>query len=143
MIRDKTLAATSLAACGVLSVQAPPTALINPLMTPGADPWITYRGGFYYFMHTTGNSLRIWKSRTLADLAHAENRVVWRAPSSGPYSRDVWAPELHFLRGKWYIYFAADAGTNASHRLWVLENDSANPLSGEWRMKGKVADSTD
>jgi GH43 family beta-xylosidase len=143
MIPNKTLTATTLAAYGVLSGQTPQTAVINPLMPSGPDPWITYRGGYYYFMHTTGNSLRIWKSRMLADLAHAENRVVWRAPATGPYSRDVWAPELHFIRGKWYIYFAADAGANASHRIWAVECDSEDPLAGEWRMKGKVSDATD
>jgi GH43 family beta-xylosidase len=59
------------------------------------------------------------------------------------YARDIWAPELHFLRGKWYIYFAADAGTNASHRIWVLENAAEDPLTGEWQLKGKVTDPTD
>jgi GH43 family beta-xylosidase len=94
-------------------------------------------------MHTPGNSLRIWRTRTLADLGHAENQVVWRPPAKGPYSHAIWAPELHYLRGKWYIYFAADAGTNASHRIWVIECDSDNPLAGEWHSKGKVADATD
>ena len=69
--------------------------------------------------------------------------VVWTPPSSGPYSHEIWAPELHFLNGKWYIYFAADAGTNQSHRVWVLENPSPDPLQGEWIMKGKLADPDD
>jgi GH43 family beta-xylosidase len=50
----------------------------------------------------------------------------------------LWAPEIHFLQGKWYIYFAADSGKNIDHRLWVLENSSADPLKGEWMMKGKL-----
>jgi len=150
MMSPRAVTATALLACGVVGAQAPqaqvaePSSLLtNPLLSSGPDPWITYRDGFYYFMHTTGNSLRIWKTRRLSDLAAAENKVVWRAPAAGPYSRDVWAPELHFLRGKWYIYFAADAGANASHRIWVVENASADPLSGGWEMKGKVADPSD
>lgn len=94
-------------------------------------------------MHTTANSLKIWKTRSISDLASGESKVVWQAPSSGPFSRDVWAPELHFLRGRWYIYFAADAGSNASHRIWVMECDREDPLSGEWHLKGKVTDATD
>jgi len=143
-----TVTATALLA-GVVGVQAPQPAfsqtapLVNPLVDSGPDPWITYRNGFYYFMHTTGNSLQIRKSPTLANLSHSESKIVWRAPSSGPYSRDVWAPELHFLRGSWYIYFAADAGSNASHRIWVLENQADDPLAGEWRLRGKVADAAD
>src|SRR3954447_1959582 len=118
-------------------------ALTNPLLPSGPDPWITSRDGYYYFMNTTGRNLAIRKSRTIADLGRSEAKVVWNAPENGPYSRDVWAPELHFLRGKWYIYFAADAGKNESHRIWVLENASADPTEGKWEMKGKAADPSD
>ncbi len=61
-------------------------------------------------------------------------------PPNTPYSAQLWAPELHFLRGKWYIYFAADSGQNETHRNWVLENGSPDPLSGEWVFKGQLTD---
>ncbi len=115
----------------------------NPLLQSGADPWAIYRDGYYYYMHTTGRNLTIWKTRSLPDLNRAEKKVVWTPPATGPYSKGIWAPELHFLQGKWYIYFAADDGRNANHRLWVLENDSADPLRGDWVMKGKLADPSD
>ncbi|HVF89255.1 MAG TPA: glycoside hydrolase family 43 protein [Blastocatellia bacterium] len=115
----------------------------NPLLSSGADPWVINKDGVYYYMHTTGDDLTIWKTRNLADLKKAEKKVVWTPPSSGPYSKDIWAPELHFLQGKWYIYFAADAGRNQTHRLWVLENISPDPLQGNWVMKGKLADPSD
>ncbi|MEJ7713251.1 MAG: family 43 glycosylhydrolase [Pyrinomonadaceae bacterium] len=102
----------------------------NPLLPSGADPWSIYRDGFYYYMHTTGRNLTIWKTRNIADLKSAQKKVVWTPPAQGAYSKDIWAPELHHLRGKWYIYFAADAGTNQTHRLWVLENSSIDPLAG-------------
>ena len=153
MLPTRTVTATALLACGVVTAQKPgpattqavvtPAPLVNPLLPSGPDPWITYRAGFYYFMCTSGSTLKIWKTRHLANLAHAESKVVWRAPAASPYSRDVWAPELHFLRGRWYIYFAADAGTNATHRIWVIECDGDDPLTGDWRLRGKVADSSD
>ena len=153
MLPSRTVTATALLACGVVTAQKPaitsiqavdsPAPLVNPLLPSGPDPWITYRGGFYYFMCTTGSSLKIWKTRSLASLARAENKVVWHPPATGPHSRDIWAPELHFLRGRWYIYFAADAGTNATHRIWVMECDSDDPLTGEWRLRGKIADPSD
>jgi GH43 family beta-xylosidase len=117
--------------------------LVNPLLPSGADPWITSHNGFYYYMNSTGSSLVIRKTKSIGALATAEKKTVWRPPASGPYSHDIWAPELHFLRGKWYIYFAADSGRNESHRIWVLENAAADPLDGEWLMKGKVADPSD
>ena len=115
----------------------------NPLLPAGADPWVTYEDGFYYYMHTTGHNLTLWKTRSLADLSAAEKKVVWTPPPSGPYAHGIWAPELHRLDGAWYIYFAADAGTNATHRLWVLENTAADPLQGTWVMKGKLAAPSD
>jgi GH43 family beta-xylosidase len=47
------------------------------------------------------------------------------------------------LNSKWYIYFAADAGTNQTHRIFVLENSARDPLTGDWTMKGKLADPDD
>jgi GH43 family beta-xylosidase len=115
----------------------------NPVLPSGADPWVFYRDGFYYYMNSTGRNLTVWKTRNIPDLKNAEKKVVWRPPASGPYSKEIWAPEIHFLEGKWYIYFAADAGSNPTHRIWVLENASPDPLQGEWVMKGKLADATD
>ena len=154
VLHPRYLTATAVLTCGVVQAQAPQTtleppvlesshALVNPLLASGPDPWVSYRDGFYYYMHTTGANLTIWKTRSIRNLAQAEKEVVWSAQPGTPYAKDIWAPELHFIRGKWYIYFAADAGTNASHRIWVVENDNPDPLLGEWRMKGKVADSTD
>jgi GH43 family beta-xylosidase len=63
---------------------------------------------------------------------------VWTPPATGLYSKNIWAPELHFMRGKWYIYFAADDGKNRNHRLYVLENPSPDPTEGTWTFKGKL-----
>jgi GH43 family beta-xylosidase len=115
----------------------------NPLLPTGPDPWVEYRDGWYYYMNTTGKNLTVWKTRNVADLKSAPKKVVWTPPATGPYSHDIWAPEIHFLRGKWYIYFAADAGTNQTHRIWVIENSSPDPLQGEWTFKGKLADPAD
>ena len=120
-----------------------PATFTNPLLPTGPDPWVTVKDGYYYYMNTVGTNLTIWKTRSIADLKSVEEKVVWRPPASGPYSHEIWAPELHFLDGKWYIYFAADAGTNQSHRLWVLENPSDDPLQGVWTLKGKFADPSD
>jgi GH43 family beta-xylosidase len=45
------------------------------------------------------------------------------------YSKELWAPELHFIKGKWYMYFAADDGNNNNHRIYVLENPTADPTA--------------
>jgi GH43 family beta-xylosidase len=110
----------------------------NPLLPSGADPWCIYKNGYYYYTNTTGRNITVWKTKSIATLKTAEKKVVFTPPGKGPYSKEIWAPEIHFLRGKWYIYFAADSGRNVDHRLWVLENSAADPLEGEWIMKGKL-----
>ncbi len=115
----------------------------NPLLPQGADPWTIYINGSYYYMHTTGRSLVLWKTASIADLAAAEKKTVWTPPETGPYSKSIWAPEIHFIQNKWYIYFAADNGKNENHRMWALENSSPDPMKGTWEMKGKVTDATD
>lgn len=125
------------------SLEARERTFTNPLLPTGPDPWVEYKDGFYYYMNTTGTNLTVWKTRDMTALRSAENKVVWTPPASGPYSHEIWAPEIHFLEGKWYIYFAADAENNQTHRIWAIENSSPDPLQGEWTFKGKVADPSD
>ena len=121
------------------SADAQKTAFTNPLLSSGADPWCMYKDGYYYYTNTVGNRIDIWKTKSIADLGTAEKKTIWKPPAKGPYSREIWAPEIHFLQGKWYVYFAADSGNNNQHRLWVIENASPDPLQGEWTVKGKLA----
>ena len=115
----------------------------NPLLPGGADPWVLLWKGNYFYMNTTQRNLTLWKTRDLGDLKDAQKKVVWTPEPGQPWSAGVWAPEIHRWGGKWYIYFAADAGQNESHRIFVLENASEDPIDGEWVLKGKVADATD
>jgi len=123
--------------------QNAPKTFTNPILPSGADPWITYKDGYYYYTNSQGSQLTIWKTKDVADMAHAEKKTIWTPLAGTAYSRDVWAPELHFLDGKWYMYFAADDGANEHHRLYVLENPSADPLEGSWIFKGQLSDNTD
>jgi GH43 family beta-xylosidase len=124
-------------------VGAEKSTFTNPLLPSGPDPWVEFKDGVYYYMNTTATNLTLWKTRRITDLKHAEKKIVWTAPKSGQYSHDIWAPEIHFLESKWYIYFAADEKDNQTHRIWAIENASPDPLDGQWVMKGKVADAAD
>jgi GH43 family beta-xylosidase len=89
-----------------------------------------------------GSKLVIWKTTDVSKLGQAEQKTVWVPPVGKPYSKELWAPELHYLQGKWYMYFAADDGNNKNHRMYVIENPSADPMQGEWTFKGQVGDDT-
>ena len=121
----------------------PPAAntFTNPLLTSGPDPWVIKKDNFYYYTHTLGNRIAIWKTQKMTELKNAPSITVWTAPSSGPNSRNVWAPELHYLNGKWYLYYTAGASADLStQRSFVLENTSNDPTTGTWAEKGKIFD---
>lgn len=113
------------------------TTFKNPLLPSGPDPWVIYQDGFYYVMHTTGSDLRIYKTKKMSELGTSTYRSVWSPPGS-PATRDVWAPELHRINGKWYIYYAALVAPNTQHRMYALENDAADPLTGTWLDRGQM-----
>lgn len=113
----------------------------NPLLPSGPDPWVAQRHGFYYYMNTLGDRIALRKTRDMARLADAPLITVWTPPHDGPGSSALWAPELHWLRGKWYLYYtAAERGHDDDvHRhIFVLENASADPMAGSWTSKGML-----
>lgn len=100
---------------------------VNPI-AEGADPWVVQHGNQYLWCHSEGNrGISIWVSDQLTSLGR--RHVIWTAPETGPYSKEVWAPELHLLDGRWHVYFAASDGTNANHLAYVLRSRDADPLS--------------
>ncbi|MBV9962896.1 MAG: glycoside hydrolase family 43 protein [Parafilimonas sp.] len=115
------------------------TTFKNPLLQSGPDPWVAQKDGYYYYTETQGNKISIWKTKKISDLKNASITTVWTPTAGTAYSDDVWAPEIHFVQNKWYIYFAADsAGQDETHRLYVLENSNADPTTGTWTFKGKI-----
>lgn len=113
----------------------------NPIVTEAADPWVVFHEGHYYMLATTGGDIRVRKATTLAGLAAASAVVVWTPPRVGPNAADIWAPELHYLNGKWYIYYTAttkDRNDN-NRRCFVLEAKTSDPQGG-YNDIGKIAD---
>jgi GH43 family beta-xylosidase len=79
------------------------------------------------------------RATTLQGLASAAETVIWRRHSSGEMGAHIWAPEIHFINGRWYIYFAAGRTDDIWRiRMYVLENTSANPLTGTWVERGRI-----
>lgn len=125
-----------LAACSNVSTSAarggqPPTqtcTFVNPL-APGADPWIVRRDGVYYMVESAGRGITVYKSARLTDVKAGGVRV-WTPPEVGWNRGNIWAPELHFLDGRWFIYYAGgkvDGGPFVHQRAGVLESVTDDP----------------
>ncbi len=114
----------------------------NPLLPSGADPYSFYKDGYYYYTNSLGEKIGLWKTKNLAGLKKAEYKTIYEPPQGTNHSKELWAPEIMFLQGKWYAYYAADNGDNNHHRLYVLENASPDPMQGNWTWKGEINDDT-
>lgn len=113
----------------------------NPVLPSGPDPWVTRVGKTYYLMVTRGDKLTIRKTNDITRVAEAPEVTVWTPPVTGPNARSIWAPELHRIGSKWFIYYtAADSGhdDNLHRSIFVLENAGSDPTQGRWIDRGRV-----
>jgi len=114
----------------------------NPLIQQRADPWIyRHTDGYYYFTATAPEYDRIILRRatTIQGLTSAPETVIWQKHSSGIMGAHIWAPELHYIDGEWYVYFAAGSTQDVwAIRIYVLENASTDPLQGTWVERGQI-----
>jgi GH43 family beta-xylosidase len=132
----KSFAVLLLCFCVRLALAGPQTNYFANPICEHADPWIVQQDGRYLACFAEGDraiSVHISDRLTVIGATH----IVWTAPESGPASREVWAPELHPLNGKWYIYFAASDGQNKDHRAWALESAGSDPL-GPYTLHGPL-----
>lgn len=114
------------------------------------EPWILQRADPYVYRHTDGwyyftasvpayDGICLRRAKSLAELPKAEEVEVWHKHEEGPMSIHIWAPELHYLDGKWYIYYAGgDKDDIWAIRPYVLECQGDDPLACEWKELGKM-----
>ena len=114
----------------------------NPLIFNRADPWVyLHTDGYYYFTATVPDYdlLELRRAKSINDLENAETKVIWTKHETGPMGSHIWAPEIHYMDGKWYILFAAGGAEDVwAIRMYAIENDSENPMEGEWVEKGQI-----
>ncbi|MDR2654825.1 MAG: family 43 glycosylhydrolase [Oscillospiraceae bacterium] len=114
----------------------------KPWILQRADPYVyRHTDGVYYFTASVPSYDRIIlrRSDSLSGLAEAREHTIWKAHESGPVSKHIWAPELHFLFGRWYIYFAGGEKEDVwKIRPHVLECAGRNPVCDAWIEKGKM-----
>lgn len=114
----------------------------NPLVEKRADPWVyKSNNGIYYLTATVPeyDKIVIRQASSINGLKDAIEKVVWIKHDKGVMGHHVWAPELHRIEGKWYIYFAAGEAENIWNiRMWALSNSSDDPMQGEWVEEGRI-----
>lgn len=137
--------------------------------------WVIRYEDYYYMTYTTNDNITILRSPILTyvhclfpvlppeaslltssprDWNNADVKLAFSPPENTSYSYDLWAPELHFLNGLWYIIFTADVDADmpspeqdmlcdfncpaVNHRMFVLESSSADPWTSEYTFKAQL-----
>lgn len=109
------------------------------------DPWIVQYQGAYYVCKAQGNGINVSMSNKLTVINSTKS--IWVAPkdngTSKPWNTShVWAPELHFIDGRWYVYYAAgrpheESGSYKMQRTGVLRSKTIDPM-GEYEDMGMI-----
>ncbi|WP_163580217.1 family 43 glycosylhydrolase [Gracilibacillus saliphilus] len=114
----------------------------KPFIEQRADPYLyKHSDGYYYFTgsYPLYDRVVLRRAKSIDELPQAEEKVIWWKHESGIMSKHIWAPEIHFIDGKWYVHYAAgDKDDVWAIRPYVLECDAENPLEGEWIEKGQI-----
>lgn len=118
--------------------------IINPLVRQRADAQVFRHSDGWYYM--TGSvpeydRLVLRRAKTIAGLATAQERVLWRHLASGPLSGFIWAPEMHLIDGRWIMYFAAGPSGGGEDvfriRTHAVACDGPDPMTGKWDVLGQ------
>jgi len=132
---------------------------INPLIMHMADPFIyKHTDGFYYFTasytdmeHNLDGKYQydriiIRKASTINGLAdgsgdYTQTTVYKREPiSNKTASPHVWAPEIHYIDGVWYIYYTTTISDTDRWQIrpHVLMCEGADAMKDKWTDKGRI-----
>ena len=121
----------------------------NPIIAKGADPWVFKDDSVYYFCfaENSGGRPHITVSKSKLLSRPGKGVTIWQSVQGSWNSKNLWAPELHKIGNKWYVYYTAGkAGPPFIYqRSGVLESVTDDPL-GEYIEKAILQtgiDSTD
>ena len=111
----------------------------NPIRSNGADPWLFFYEGNYYYIATGSTQLTLFKAANIADLQYASGTVIYKPDTGKMWSKNLWSPEIHYFGPEdfgeeyagWYCFIACDDGNNVNHRMYVIKC-LTDDLMGPW-----------
>lgn len=119
----------------------------NPFIVERADPFVT-KGpdGYYYFTasYPAFNSVEngydriiLRRSKTVLGLSNAEEHTIWNSHKEGNMAFHIWAPEIHYINGNWYVMFAAgDSDDVWKIRPYFLKCTGQDPINDSYEELG-------
>lgn len=121
---------------------------VNPLGDEGhPDPCIVYceKEKCYYGISTTGlplwgdDSIIIHRAENFEDIfSKSESRLAYKSNAEDETYGFLWAPELHYINDKWYIYTSCENSPEDKQKhIIVLETKTDSPFDG-FKISGHI-----
>ena len=115
----------------------------NPIRYYGADPWLFFHNGAYYYITTGGNDLMLYKAANIGDLSNAAGTVIYDPEDGKEWSCNMWSPEIHYFsedmvgaeNAGWYLFVCSDDGSDWNYsgmRAYVVKCLDGDNLMGRW-----------
>lgn len=114
--------------------------------TPAHDPVLIKQGATFY-LFCTGMDISVWSS---ADLKTWKKEApvfseppAWAVQAVPAFKGHIWAPDIRFQAGEYYLYYAVSAFGKNTSCIGVAVNKTLDPTSPDfgWKDKGKVVQS--
>lgn len=120
----------------------------TPFIIERADPHVyKHTDGTYYMTASVPayDLIELRSGKTLEELQTNPVKNVWYKHETGDQSELIWAPEIHFVQGDFYIYYAATDTQDQhaydktfQHRMYAIKCSGQNPMQDEWTECGQI-----
>lgn len=114
---------------------------LSPLVPQRADPYLYKFNKKYYFTATCPeyDHIELRYADTINGIATATPRTIWVRHNTGKMASHIWAPEIHYIMGKWVIYFAAGELPGIWEiRPYALICEGDDPMEDSWVEAGMM-----
>jgi arabinan endo-1,5-alpha-L-arabinosidase len=114
---------TSLTACAAKEVS-----VHDPVMAKDGDT---------YYVFSTGPGITFYSSTNMKDWK-PEGRIfkdqpTWAKRAAPTFDGHIWAPDVHFHNGKYYLYYSVSGFGKNTSGIGVTVNKTLNPRSPDYR----------
>jgi len=100
-----------------------------------------------YYLFATGWGINVWSSKDRknwkAEKPVFPNAPEWAVQTIPGFKGHIWAPDIFFKKGTYYLYYSVSAFGKNTSAIGVATNSTLDPLSPDfkWTDQGKVLQS--
>ncbi|WP_300910636.1 glycoside hydrolase family 43 protein [uncultured Bacteroides sp.] len=109
---------------------------VNPISATSLGHHVLFHRGMYYGIFGGLSNIYLRAAEDVTLLKDKELKNIWNSTDSSV--RNIDDAELHYIDSKWYVYFTGNDNNLDDRCIYVLENDSPDPMQGTFKLKGRI-----